>query len=95
MQNSSNHNAPYPEYLINNHFDKSLDLFDELVAQMETEMKRHIARWHIPSSYSAWQGKIRNMRTVISNRPKALARQMQNVFGVSASRMAELFPQWY
>ena len=82
-------------YLINNHFDKSLEIFDELVAQMETEMKRHISRWHTPSSYSAWQGKIRNMRTVISNRPKALARQMQNVFDVSSARMAELFPQWY
>lgn len=82
-------------YLINNYFDDAVQIFDEMVAEMETEMKRHIARWHTPSSYSAWRDKIGNMRTIISNRPKALARQMQSVFDVSNAKMAELFPQWY
>ena len=72
----------------------ALDLYDRMVEEMRPEMKRHISRWHTPRSYDTWDSCIRNMRTIISNRPRALVRQMASVFGVSSSRINELFP-WY
>ena len=71
---------------------RSLDLFDSMVEEIRPEMQRHIARWG--GSYSEWQQNCKTTRAVIAARPRVLVKQIQNVFGVSAERIRELFPDF-
>lgn len=76
----------FPEY--------SLTLYDEMVAEMREEMKRHISRWGF-MSYSAWENAVKAQREIIEARPKAIVKQIQNVFSVPTERMQALFPDFY
>ena len=80
---------------VNSGFDDALDLFDELVAQLEPEMERHIARWGAPSSYESWQNSVSKMRSSVAGRKEKMMKYMQDFFGFSDSRMHELFPDYY
>lgn len=74
---------------------RSLDLFDEMYEELKPEMQRHIARWHTPSSYSAWESNMRNLRSILEQRPKAFLSELKGCFSVSDERMHELFPEYY
>ena len=76
----------FPEY--------SLRLYDEMVDEMREEMKRHISRWGF-MSYSAWENAVKEQREIIEARPKAIVKQIQNVFSVPTERMQALFPDFY
>ncbi len=74
---------------------RSLELFDEMYAQLEKEMPRHIKRWGTPSSMDSWKRYTSNLRYVLENRPKNIVKQIQTVFGLDSARMKELFPEYY
>ncbi|MBO4879231.1 MAG: lamin tail domain-containing protein [Clostridia bacterium] len=74
-------------YYLNN--DRLLPLFDSMVAEMEPEMNRHIARWNHPSSYSHWQSQIREYRSFLVERPDRAKESFMYVMGISSSQYAE------
>ncbi len=82
-------------YFVNEHLEGYLELFDDMVAQMDTEMKRHISRWHVPSSYEKWKSNISTMRGYVSKRAETLMRSIKSSFSVSDAEMHELFPNNY
>ena len=75
------------KYYLNN--DRLLPLFDSMVATMEPEISRQIARWNHPSSYSFWQSKIREYRSFLVERPQRAKENLMYTMGISASQYAE------
>lgn len=67
-----------------------LELFDDLYDQLEPEMQRHCDRWNI-YSYQTWKSNAASLRNVIEGRNDVFKRNMQNYFGLSDAKMAELF----
>ncbi len=72
--------------------EKLLALFDEMVAEMEPEMERHISRWRAPSSMSAWESHIKDVRHFLEVRTRNVKQHLKREFNLSNERMKELFP---
>ena len=78
-------------YLIYNYFDAE-DLtktFDEMVAELEPEMGRHIQRWGTPSSVTQWKANLSEIRYFLENRQEKALQQIKNYFGLSDAQMQE------
>ena len=69
-------------------------IFDEMVAELEPEMSRHIARWKKPGSMSDWKENIAKMREYTQKRPAIALEQVQKRFRVSDARMQELIAKY-
>ncbi len=61
---------------------------DEMVALLEPDMKRDIARWQQP--LSLWYAKLDYLGYVIDNRHEGVYNRVQNYFGLSNAQMREL-----
>ena len=66
--------------------------YDAMVAEMEPEMERTIARWGKPSSLSEWKKNVKALRQCIADRRPYAIRELKNFFGLSDARARELFP---
>ena len=76
------------KYYLNN--ERLLPLFDSMVAEMDSEIPRQIARWKQPSSYSHWQTKTAELRRMIEERPEYSKQNLMYVMKLSASQYAAL-----
>ena len=74
--------------------EKLLALFDQVVAEYEPEMQRHIDRWHHPSSYSSWQKNIKELRNKIAQRPSVVLEQVRKEFDYSKEEMNQLIEKY-
>lgn len=74
--------------------DRMVSILDEMVAEMEPEMERSIARWGIPKSYDYWMGQIDKLRTIVSKRPTNALNHMKKYFGVSDSLIEEYIQKY-
>lgn len=74
--------------------DRMTNILDDMVAQLEPEMKRHIARWGKPSSYSKWESSVASLRKIVQNRQKNALNYLQDYFNVSDSLMNEYIKKY-
>lgn len=81
-------------YVLNNIYtkEKLLTLFDEMIAEMEPEMERHIKRWGWPRSMSQWRRDVNDVRDFLEVRTEIVKKQLKSFFNLSSERMKELFP---
>lgn len=70
--------------------DRLLNLFDDMTAEMSTEMDRHIMRWGTPKSRSDWEREIAAMRQMIVDRPEIAASQLRSYYGLTAEQYNQL-----
>jgi hypothetical protein len=63
--------------------ERILAVYDKMISTMRTEMARHIARWHKPSSMKSWENQITRLRSAIERRHDIVLKQLQSYFGVS------------
>lgn len=96
-------NENYKQYFIETYakymhtvFDKErmLQILDDMVAQVDSEMQRHCAVWNNPS-YSGWQKNVQRLRMIVEERWAICANNLRKTFSISDARMAELFPELY
>lgn len=74
------------KYYLNN--DRLLPLFDEMVAAMEPEISRQVARWNHPTSYAFWRSKINEYRSFLIQRPQRAKDNFMYTMGINASQYA-------
>ncbi len=81
-------------YVLNNIYtkEKLLSLFDEMIAEMEPEMERHIKRWGWPRSMSQWRSDVKDLRSFLEVRTQKAKKHLKDFFNLSSERMDELFP---
>lgn len=59
----------------------TIAILDSLQNLLQTQMPRHIGRWHTPPSMQAWQGNIQLIKTFLQNRPGFYRRHLTQLFG--------------
>lgn len=72
--------------------DRLVTLLDDMAAQIEPELPRHIQRWRRPGSVSGWKSEIKAFRKCIEDRRANFLKEFKKTFNVSDARMKELFP---
>ena len=77
----------YVKYVFN--AEKATAALDSLVEIYRPEMRRHIAKWHMPSSMSSWENEISALRRCLEKRPENALRNLRNYYGLSEARFAE------
>ena len=68
-------------------------ILDTLVAEMEPEMARHIARWgsrSAPASVKEWKENIESIRSWFKARPEYALESLKSYFKISSSELEEL-----
>ncbi|OQA73407.1 MAG: CotH protein [Firmicutes bacterium ADurb.Bin248] len=78
-------------YVVVNQFDpdRLIAVLDELAAEMEPEMARHIARWGTPSSLSRWKSEVESIRNFLRKRPDYALKNLKTTFGLSDATLRE------
>lgn len=71
--------------------DKALAAIDEMYEAMKPEMERHFERWPNDGSVQAWERSVERLRTWVRERPKYVVQNAKSYFGLSDSRISELF----
>ena len=71
--------------------DKALAAIDEMYEAMKPEMERHFERWPNDGSVQAWERSVERLRTWVQERPKYVVQNAKSYFGLSDSRISELF----
>lgn len=62
---------------------------------MENEMKYHVERYPIPSSYSKWQGNVDKFKTLMIMRRSAIVEELKDYFNLDEETTRKLFPYYY
>ena len=65
----------------------TLATVDSLKNLLQTQMPRHIGRWHSPPSMQAWQGNINLIKTFLENRPAFYRQHLTELFGKQDSAL--------
>lgn len=78
-------------YLLYNQFDPDTvtGILDEMAAEMEPEMARHIERWGSPSSVRAWKSAIADLRDMLGQRQAIALKQIRSTFSVTDAQWNE------
>ncbi|HOY08263.1 MAG TPA: CotH kinase family protein, partial [Saprospiraceae bacterium] len=63
---------------------------DSLQNLLQTQMPRHIGRWHSPPSMQAWQGNIDLVRNFLENRPAYYRQHLTDLFGKQDSALVSM-----
>lgn len=96
-------NAAWREYCVDRYVqvveqyfnaERATALFDQMVAAIRPEMPRQIERWGKPSSMSAWEESVAQMRSFIEQRPDYALENMREYFGVSQEKLDELIAKY-
>ena len=70
---------------------QALAAIDEMYEAMKPEMERHFERWPNDGSVQAWERSVERLRTWVQERPKYVVQNAKSYFGLSDSRISELF----
>lgn len=83
-------------YHVNNTLnpDRLFAVMDELCAKIRTEMPRQAAKWGAPKPGN-WERNIKRMKEMCLDKIELTKKQMQSVFGLSASEAERLFSPVY
>lgn len=74
------------KYYLNN--DRLLPLYDSMVAKMDTEIDRQIARWGMPASRSGWEQEIAKLRQMLIERPANAVQQLRRYYSITDAQYA-------
>ncbi len=69
-------------------------LLDQMTAELEPEMQRHIDRWRYPRSMSNWKSSIKTLREKLEKRPMIALEHIQKEFKISQSEMDALIAKY-
>lgn len=69
-------------------------LIDQMAAEMEPEMARHIKRWGYPKSLSAWHNSVEGLKKVMRRRCEIILEQVRKEFHLSQSEMDALIAKY-
>ncbi len=84
-------------WYLNNVFttDRMLAILDDIIAQIESEMPRQIARWGGPPSLAYWQDHVSQLRRITTEKRQLAMNTLQSSFALSQTQMKELFSADY
>ena len=68
--------------------------YEQLVAEMEPEMKRHIARWKNIGSYDKWVSNVNALQHWMEQRPQYALDNLRSYFKLSQSYIDELVEKY-
>ena len=71
--------------------DRMLQIFDDMVQQIDSEMKRHCARWN-SVSYNGWQSAVKQLRTIVGEMPALFRQKMIKSFSMSQEEIDRYLP---
>lgn len=71
--------------------ERMLKIFDEMVANLDEEMKYHTERWGSPASYETWKKECASLRKIISERPELFKNAFCETFNLTAEEKAKYF----
>ena len=74
--------------------DRLNALLDQMVAELEPEMSRHIARWGHPKSVSAWKSDVETLRKKFTQRPAYALEHMRKEFNLSNAELDALIAKY-
>ncbi len=74
--------------------DRLTALLDQMTAELEPEMARHIARWKHPGSVSSWKSSVKALRDKVSKRPMLALQHIQKEFKISDSELNALIAKY-
>lgn len=71
--------------------DRMLQIFDDMVREIDSEMKRHCARWN-SVSYNGWQSAVKQLRTIVGEMPALFRQKMIKSFSMSQEEIDRYLP---
>ena len=74
--------------------DRLVVLIDQMEAELEPEMARHVARWKYPSSVSTWKKEVQKLRELVVHRTEIILEQVRKEFGLSTVEMNALIEKY-
>ena len=74
--------------------ERAVRILNELRAEMEPEMKRHIARWKNPGTYDKWVSEVNRVQHWMEQRPKYALDNLKSYFKLSQSYIDELVARY-
>ena len=81
-------------FYMNTYFtpERLLPIYDAMIAEIESEMPRHRARWPKPSGVARWEDHVASTRQIIIEKPEIEKQNLKFFFGLSDAEMRALFP---
>ena len=74
--------------------ERLVSLLDQMEAELEPEMERHIARWNKPKSISKWKEEIQSLRSKCEQRPEIALEHIRKQFNVPQSEIDALIAKY-
>ena len=71
--------------------EKMLAAIDEMYEEMKPEMAKHYEKWPSDGSVESWERNVDRLRTWVQERPEYVKSTCKSYFGLSDSKMEELF----
>ena len=71
--------------------DRLLSLLDEMVDEIDAEMKRHCARWN-SVSYKSWKSAVAELRRIVGEMPDLFRQKMIRSFHMTQDEIARYLP---
>ena len=68
---------------------RALSIFDELVSEYKPEIRRQIARWHMPSSYDKWTSEVSAFRSCVERRADYALKNLKRYYNLTDSQFNE------
>jgi hypothetical protein len=62
---------------------------------MSNEMKLHLERYPIPSSYEKWENNVEKFKTLMIKRRNDIVEELKAYFNLDDETTRELFPYYY
>ncbi len=74
--------------------ERLIALLDQMEAELEPEMARHIERWSHPKSVADWKNNVQKLRSILEKRPEVVLEQVRKEFNVSKEDMNALIEKY-
>ncbi len=74
--------------------ERAVNILNELRAEMEPEMRRHVARWKSPSSYDKWVANVNALQHWMEQRPKYALNNLKSYFKLEQSYIDDLVAKY-
>ena len=72
--------------------ERLLPIYDAMIAEIESEMPRHLQRWPKPVNHASWEYHVASTRQIILEKPEIEKENLREFFKLSDAEMKMLFP---
>ena len=73
--------------------DRMLEIFDAMIEEIDSEMKRHTERWSGILSYEGWKRNVSTLREIITERPEMFRNNMISTFDMTEEEQEKYLPK--